>query len=72
MLKHIILSHHGETEWGSPKRPMCIEALVVHYIDDLDAKVAGVKEHMNNNMEDEKWSQFHKLYESRFYRIPER
>ena len=51
---------------------MCIEALVVHYIDDLDAKVAGVKEHMNNNMEDEKWSQFHKLYESRFYRIPER
>jgi 3'-5' exoribonuclease len=72
VLKHIILSHHGETEWGSPKKPMCIEALVVHYIDNLDAKVAGVKEHMNNNMEDETWSQFHKLYESRFYRIPER
>jgi len=72
VLKHIILSHHGEQEWGSPKKPMCIEALVVHYIDDLDAKVAGVKEHMISNMEDEKWSQFHKLYESRFYRIPER
>lgn len=72
VLKHIILSHHGETEWGSPKKPMCVEALVVHYIDNLDAKVMGVKEHMNSSMEDERWSQFHKLYESRFYKIPER
>ena len=72
VLKHIILSHHGEQEWGSPKKPMCIEALVVHYIDNLDAKVMGVKEYMNNNMEDEHWSQFHKLYESRFFKIPER
>ena len=72
VLKHIILSHHGEAEWGSPKKPMCIEALVVHYIDNLDAKVMGVKEHMSQNMESEKWTQFHRLYESRFYKIPER
>lgn len=70
VLKHIIVSHHGETEWGSPKKPMCIEALVVHYIDDLDAKVMGVKEHMNNSMENDRWTQFHRLYESRFYKIP--
>ncbi len=37
-LRHIILSHHGEFEFGSPKRPKTLEALVVHYIDDLDAK----------------------------------
>lgn len=72
VLKHIILSHHGEADWGSPKKPMCIEAMVVHYLDNLDAKVMGVKEHMKESMEDEKWSQFHKLYESRFYKIPER
>ena len=72
VLKHIILSHHGAPEWGSPKKPMCTEALVVHYIDNLDAKVMGVKEHMDAAMEDEKWSQFHRLYESRFYKIPER
>ncbi len=72
VLKHIILSHHGESEWGSPKKPMCYEAMVVHYIDNLDAKVMGVKEHMASNMEDEKWTQFHRLYESRFYKIPER
>lgn len=72
VLRHIIVSHHGETEWGSPKRPMCIEALVVHYLDNLDAKTVGVKEHMKESMEDENWTQYHRLYESRFYKIPER
>jgi 3'-5' exoribonuclease len=71
ILKHIIVSHHGMEEWGSPRRPMCIEALVVHYIDDLDAKVMGVREYMKDNMEDEKWTGYHRLYESRFYKLPE-
>jgi 3'-5' exoribonuclease len=70
-LKHIILSHHGEAEWGSPKKPMCVEALVIHYLDNLDAKVAGVREFMQENMEDEIWTQYHKLYESRYYRVPQ-
>ncbi len=72
ILKHIILSHHGEAEWGSPKKPMCVEALVVHYLDNLDAKVVGVREHMNENMEDETWTAYHKLFEARFYKLPER
>jgi 3'-5' exoribonuclease len=72
MLAHIIISHHGVEEWGSPKKPMSIEALIVHYLDDLDAKVMGVKEHMKENMADKKWTEYHKLYESRFYKLPER
>jgi len=72
ILKHIILSHHGEAEWGSPKKPMCLEALVIHYLDNLDAKVVGVREHMQENMEDETWTQYHKLFEARFYKLPER
>lgn len=71
VLKHIIISHHGIEEWGSPRKPMTIEALIVHYIDNLDAKVTGVKEHMKESMEDEVWTTFHRLYESRFYKIPE-
>jgi 3'-5' exoribonuclease len=71
VLSHIIVSHHGVEEWGSPKKPMFIEALVVHYLDNLDAKVMGVKEHMKDNMEDERWSDYHRLYESKFYKIPE-
>jgi len=72
VLKHIVLSHHGQAEWGSPKNPMCVEAIVVHYLDNLDAKVMGVREHMEAAMENETWTQFHRLYESRFYKIPER
>ncbi len=72
MLAHIIISHHGVEEWGSPKKPMSLEALMVHYLDNLDAKIMGVKEHMKNNMEDEKWTEYHKLYESRFFKLPER
>ncbi|OPY76580.1 MAG: 3'-5' exoribonuclease YhaM [Syntrophorhabdus sp. PtaU1.Bin153] len=71
ILKHIIISHHGVEEWGSPRKPMCIEALIVHYLDNLDAKVMGVKEHMRDNMEDETWTAWHRLYESRFYKLPE-
>jgi len=37
LILHIILSHHGEQEWGSPKRPMCFEAIILHHIDNLDA-----------------------------------
>jgi 3'-5' exoribonuclease len=72
VLSHIIISHHGVEEWGSPKKPMCVEALIVHYLDNLDAKVMGVKEHLKENMENDRWSEYHRLYESFFYRLPER
>ncbi len=42
-LEHIILSHHGQMEFGSPKEPMFPEALVVHYLDDLDSKLASMR-----------------------------
>jgi 3'-5' exoribonuclease len=41
LLEHAILSHHGELEWGSPKRPSTLEALLLHHTDNLDAKAAG-------------------------------
>jgi 3'-5' exoribonuclease len=44
-IEHIILSHHGKLEFGSPKEPMFAEALVVHYLDDLDSKLASVRAH---------------------------
>jgi 3'-5' exoribonuclease len=40
---HIILSHHGKLEFGSPKEPMFPEALVVHYLDDLDSKLEAMR-----------------------------
>jgi len=43
-LLHCVVSHHGELEWGSPKRPKTIEALILHHVDNLDAKVKGFLE----------------------------
>ncbi len=43
-IEHIILSHHGKLEFGSPKEPMFAEALVVHYLDDLDSKLEAVRQ----------------------------
>lgn len=39
LLQHMVLSHHGKEEWGSPKKPMIQEAEILHYIDNIDAKM---------------------------------
>jgi 3'-5' exoribonuclease len=42
LVLHMILSHHGKLEFGSPKLPMIPEALVLNFLDDLDAKMQAV------------------------------
>jgi 3'-5' exoribonuclease len=42
LVEHLVLSHHGKYEFGSPKLPMTAEAIVLHYLDDLDAKMQTV------------------------------
>lgn len=39
LLQHLVLAHHGKEEWGSPKKPMIQEAEILHYIDNIDAKM---------------------------------
>lgn len=46
LLKHIVLSHHGQLEFGSPKRPMLGEAVLISYLDDLDAKMTTIGENL--------------------------
>jgi 3'-5' exoribonuclease len=68
-LRHLILSHHGMLEFGSPKRPKTLEALIVHHIDDLDAKVNAFKTFIDDAPEDEtSWTPFHKLLERYLYK----
>ena len=43
LLEHLIISHHGEYEFGSPKLPMFPEALLLHYLDDLDSKMEAMR-----------------------------
>ena len=67
-LRHIVLSHHGTLEYGSPKRPKTLEALVIHYIDDLDAKVNAFQGFIDNTDEDSDWTPFHRLFERFIYK----
>ena len=45
MIEHLIISHHGQYEFGSPKLPMFPEALMLHYLDDLDSKMEAMRAH---------------------------
>jgi 3'-5' exoribonuclease len=68
-LRHLILSHHGMLEFGSPKRPKTLEALIVHHIDDLDAKVNAFQTFVADAPEDDtSWTPFHKLLERYIYK----
>ena len=60
-LLHCIVSHHGELEWGSPKRPKTIEALVLHHVDNLDAKVKGFLEIVEGSR-DASWTDLRNLF----------
>lgn len=67
-LLHIILSHHGSLEFGSPVLPQTLEAIVVHKIDELDAKYGSFKHHIQNQMEEgSAWTKYHKLLERFLY-----
>ncbi len=51
LLEHMIISHHGQYEFGSPKLPMFPEALMLHYLDDLDSKMEAMRAHFAREAE---------------------
>jgi 3'-5' exoribonuclease len=62
-LQHLIISHHGEYDFGSPKRPKILEAFALHYADDLDAKmnhVSGLLAADQNS--DSRWTPYQQVY----------
>lgn len=65
-ISHIILSHHGELEFGSPKRPKTLEAIALNLIDDLDAKLSGVKRFMEQDNKEGNWTEYNRML-SRFF-----
>jgi len=65
-LKHMILSHHGEYDFGSPKRPKFLEAFVLHLIDDLDAKMNGIARIMSKDKKEGAWTDFNRMFERYF------
>lgn len=67
-LRHMILSHHGENEFGSPKRPKFLEAYALHLMDDLDAKMNGLKRFMERDRKEGEWTEFNRMFERYFFK----
>ncbi len=57
LIEHLIISHHGKYEYGSPKMPMFPEALMLHYLDDLDSKMESMRAHFLREPEAE-WTSY--------------
>jgi 3'-5' exoribonuclease len=67
-LKHMILSHHGNLEHGSPVVPMTVEAMLLHYLDNLDAQVRGAMTTLERNGGEGAWTEYVKLLDRFIYR----
>ena len=69
LLKHMLLSHHGLYEYGSPKRPKTVEATILNYLDDLDSKINGIQTHIAREpASTSRWSAHHRLYDRYFFK----
>jgi len=68
VLKHLLISHHGQYIWGSPKRPKTLEAIVLHNLDDLDAKFNGVQAFLEKHTHlNSRWTEHHRIFDQFFY-----
>jgi len=69
LLEHIILSHHGEKEWGAPILPATPEAMLIHQIDNLDAKLTIVLEAISEDLNQaEEFTNYHQTLERHLYK----
>jgi len=66
-LEHVILSHHGEYEFGSPRIPATPEAFLVYYLDDLDAKLNQVTAAIDNRNAGDDWTEYNRNLQTRLY-----
>ena len=69
VVQHILISHHGQYEFGSPKLPMIREALVFHYMDDMDSKLAAVRAALEIESGEEDWSAYSGALGRKFLRL---
>jgi 3'-5' exoribonuclease len=69
LVKHMLVSHHGAYEFGSPKLPQTLEAVILHSLDDLDGKIQAIQT-MPEKEPGSKWTAFHRAYGRSFYRKP--
>jgi 3'-5' exoribonuclease len=69
LVKHMILSHHGQYDFGSPKLPMFREAVMLHYLDDLDSKMGAMRALYASDKGDPEWTERGGALERRLLRV---
>ena len=69
-LKHIIVSHHGTPEFGSPKVPMTFEAVAIRNLDELDAKMGGFRAVIQDDVNDDVWTTYQPNLGRKIYKSP--
>ena len=67
-LEHMIVSHHGSYEYGSPKLPMTLEAVALHYLDSLDAKLAEFTRELEDGAKSATWTAYDPSLNRRIFR----
>ncbi len=68
VLQHIVLSHHARPEFGSPKYPAVPEAIAIHYLDNLDAKLNMTLGAIAKDTDDRPWTQFQRALDTKLYK----
>jgi 3'-5' exoribonuclease len=68
-LQHMIVSHHGEYQYGSPKLPMTLEAVALHYLDNLDAKLYSLGQLIRDDVNaDSSWTPFQQNLQRKLFK----
>ena len=69
-IEHLILSHHGARDLGSPVEPMTVEAFILAAADDLDAKINQVRRHIEEDDSDGRFTTYHSRLKRVFLKPP--
>ena len=69
MVEHMVLAHHNEPEYGSPKRPLFPEAQLLHHLDDMDAKMYDMEDALKSTRPGEFSDRVWTLHNRRLYKM---
>ncbi len=67
-IEHIILAHQGKLEWGSPKKPAFLEAFLVHFIDEMDARVNQIQTSIENDIQQGNWTSLQNYFRTALWK----
>ncbi len=67
LLKHMVVSHHGTREYGSPEVPKTIEAVLLNYVDEIDSKVNGIREFIGREEGADNWTSYNRMLGRHFF-----